>query len=163
MSEDTSSSNSTPKEKKKEIFGMPQDDVTLYAAAGALGLATLLAGKTVLDMFANGQIPNPFAPQQQRQRVTYVDEDEQQQRYQQEYERAQQLANQQQQQQQQAQLPDGTENPQFGGNSVAASNDIQYQGFDDSEDGVSYSTTVQPPRSAQAGRNTLNYNRINVG
>ena len=161
MSEDTSSSNSTPKEKKKEIFGMPQDDVTLYAAAGALGLATLLAGKTVLDMFTNGQIPNPFAPQQQRQRVTYVDEDEQQQRYQQEYERAQQLANQQQQQQTETQQQ-GSENPQFGGNSVAANNDIAYQGFDDSEDGVSYSTTVQPPRSQT--RNTINrYDRVNVG
>ena len=91
-------------------------------------------------MFANGQIPNLFAPQQQRQRVTYVDDEEaqeQQQRqlaYQQEYERAQALANQQQAQP----AEQGSENPQFGGNSVVASNDVQFQGFDDSDDGVSY-------------------------
>ena len=153
---------STAKEKKKEIFGIPQDDATLYVAAGALGLAGLIGIKTVADMFQNGQIPNPFAPKKLNYNDLYAQQLQQRQ-YAQEYEQAQALEEQaqaQQQQQGQAQQQQGAavDERGFGGNSIAASNELPFQGFDDNDDGVSYSTTVQPPRTAKA-----RYDRVNVG
>ena len=140
--------------KESEILGFPRDDVTLAVAGAGLGLAALIGGKIIWDMAAAGQLPNPFAPRQ-APHINYSDID-QQRAYQEEVARQQQL---EAQQQQQAQLPqnNGNPEPQFGGQTVAANNDIQ--AVDDFDDGVSYSTTPVRRRPNDNER----YNRINLG
>ena len=155
-SEDTTSNDNTsantstphqsrPRTKKDEIFGFPKDDVTL----GIAGIGALIAGgvgvKMIWDAMQNGQLPNPFAPQQPR--VTYSDIYEQQ-RAQQEW-----AARQQTQQpaitEQQARAPEVSDpNAQ----TMPAYNSEEFQGFDDEDDGVSYSTTVRKPQSGRFDR-----------
>ena len=147
MSEDNSNDNTsiTPTEthskrtKKEEIFGFPKDDVILGVAAAGLGLAGLVGGKMIYDMIQNGQIQNPLAPQNSR--ISYSDVYEQQ-RQQQAYEAQQQAAQAQAQQQQQQPELDFQE-PE--GGDPAAQTMPAFAGFDDGEDGVSYSTTVRKP------------------
>lgn len=142
----SSSSSSKRSKKENEIFGIPQSDLTLgIAAAAGLGVLGLAAWK-VGDMMKAGEIPNPFAPQNPR--VTYSDIYEQQ-RQQQEWQQQQQ-----QQQGQQAALPRQVEGGDPNAQTMPALNSEEYQGFDDSEDGVSYSTA--PPRKVDR------FNRINV-
>lgn len=150
MSEDsTDSTTETPitshskRSKKDEILGFPKDDLTLGLAAAA-GLGVLgLAAKTAWDMMQNGQLPNPFAPPTPR--ISYSDVYEQQ-KAQQEWEKQQQ-AQQQQPALVQQQPVTGDPNAQ----TMPA-----YEGFDDVEDGVSYSTS--PPK--QKGSR---FDRINGG
>lgn len=161
MSEDTSTTPTTntdsgshsSRRKKDEIFGFPRDDVTLGVAAAGLGLAGIIGGKIIYDMFANGQIQNPFQPQNTR--VTYSDVYEQQ-KAQQEYEAEQQRMAQASAQQPQPQLE--TRTPE-GGDPAAQTMPAytpDYAGFDDGDDGVSYSTTVRKP-------NGNRFDRINGG
>ena len=150
MSEDSTDSTTEPtishsprKTKKDEIFGVPRDDLTLgIAGAAAIGVLGL-AAKTAWDMMQNGQLPNPFAPPAPR--ISYSDVYEQQ-KAQQEWERQ----NQQPAQQQPQPVDGGDPNAQ----TMPAL--TEYQGFDDTEDGVSYSTT--PPKKGGD-----RYNRINMG
>ena len=154
MSEDTTNTNTgdtstTPshsrRTKKDEIFGFAKDDVTL----GLAGLGLLVGGgvaiKMIGDMVANGQLPNPFQPQQPR--VTYSDIYEQQ-RQQQEWQQRQAQQAQAQpaitDQQQQVSDPNAQTMPAY--------NSEEFQGFDDDEDGVSYSTTVRKPGSGRFDR-----------
>lgn len=149
----TNTSDNTPthsrRTKKDEIFGFAKDDVTL----GLAGLGLLVGGgvaiKMIGDMVANGQLPNPFQPQQPR--VTYSDIYEQQ-RQQQEWAARQAQAQGQQpaitDQQQARAVESGDPNAQ----TMPAYNSEEFQGFDDEEDGVSYSTTVRKPGSGRFDR-----------
>lgn len=154
MSEDNSNDITTTNEpthtkrtKKEEIFGFPKDDVILGVAAAGLGLAGLVGGKMIYDMIQNGQIQNPLAPQNSR--ISYSDVYEQQ-RAQQAYE-AQQQAAQAQPVQQQPELD--FQEPE--GGDPSAQTMPAFAGFDDGEDGVSYSTTVRKPGTR--------FDRINGG
>jgi len=149
MSEDTTSTpDITPKRTKKdELFGFPKDDITLGLAAAGLGLAGLVGGKILWDMAQAGQLPNPFQPANTR--VTYSDIYEQQ-KAQQEWEAQQRAQHQQAQQvQQQPQLETQEQDNVTPGEMPA------FTGFDDSDDGVSYSTTVKKPGNR--------FDRINGG
>ena len=141
-------SHSSKRTKKDEIFGFPKDDLTLGIAAAA-GLGVLGVGaKLLIDAFNKGEIPNPFAPNP-NPRITYSDIYEQQ--------KAQQdWQAQQQQQQQQQPLPAVTEQQQDQTDpNFAAQTMPSFQGFDDTEDGVSYSTA--PPKRG------TRFDRINGG
>jgi len=140
--------HSTRRTKKEEIFGFPKDDVTLGLAAAGLGLAGLVGGKILWDMAQAGQIPNPFQPQNTR--VTYSDIYEQQ-KAQQEWEAQQRAQQQQQQQQQQPQI----ETQDADTNEAGVSTMPAFTGFDDDDDGVSYSTSVKKPGAR--------FDRINGG
>lgn len=146
----TSETHSTKRTKREEIFGFPKDDVILGVAAAGLGLAGLVGGKMIYDMIQNGQIQNPLAPQNSR--ISYSDVYEQQ-RQQQAYE-AQQAAQAQAQAQQQQQPELDFQDPE--GGDPNAQTMPAFAGFDDGEDGVSYSTTVRKPTSNS-------FNRINGG
>lgn len=142
----TTETHTTRKTKKEEIFGFPKDDVTLALAGAGLGLAGLVGGKLLWDMVQNGQIPNPFQPANTR--VTYSDIYDQQ-KQQQEWE-----AQQRQAQQQQAQPVE--QQPQLEQDENVTPGEMPaFTGFDDSDDGVSYSTAVRKPGNR--------FDRINGG
>jgi transcription initiation factor TFIID subunit TAF12 len=149
----TTTESHSKRNKKEEIFGIPRDDVTLAAAAAGLGLAGLIGGKMLWDMMQNGQLPNPFQPTNNR--VTYSDIYDQQ-RQQQEWEAQQRAQQQQQQQTQQVQQQPELEVQESEGNDPSAQTMPAFSGFNDDEDGVSYSTTVRKPRGNS-------FDRINGG
>lgn len=145
----TSTTHSTRKTKKEEIFGFPKDDVTL----GLAGVAALIAGgvgiKMIADMAAEGKIPNPFAAQNPR--ISYSDVYEQQ-RQQQEWE-AQQAA-----QAQQPQQPQLQQQPRavIEGGDQSAQTMPAFTGADEFDlEGETFSTS--PPKK------TDRFNRINGG
>ena len=155
MSEDsTDSSTSEPtttshskRSKKDEILGFPKDDLTLgIAAAAGLGVLGLIV-KTGYDMMQNGQLPNPFAPPTPR--ISYSDVQAQQ-----EWER--QNAQQQQPIVPKDGLPVGVQQQPVDGGDPNSQTMPAYEGYDDVEDGVSYSTS--PPK-----RSTSRFDRINGG
>lgn len=138
----TTTSHTRKTKKENEFFGVPKDDLTLgIAGAAALGVAGLII-KTGWDMMQNGQLPNPFAPPTPR--ISYSDV------------QAQQDWEQQQRQAQQPAVQQQPEPQQPVGGDPNAQTMPAYEGFDDVEDGVSYSTT--PPK-----RTSNRFDRINGG